>query len=110
MAAIASATKELTGRARAWLPEYFCEQALSLLRQTATSLLFYPVDREGRPDWEHLNHSGDGADIFFLVHFFGHCNDVNAARRFCDQRGLLMVEDAALALAPAAGHRPGSGT
>ena len=99
MAALADAIASRTGRAaRIWLPEYFCDQAVWFLRERRVDLLFYPVDMCGQPNWEYLQKSDNKSDIFILVHYFGHPNQTSSARLFCDQRGLLMVEDATHAI------------
>jgi hypothetical protein len=101
MAALADALAEKNGRdVRIWLPEYFCEQALGPMRERCTQFDFYPVDERGRPNWDSFPVDGPQPDLFFLVHFFGHASDHVEARRFCDETGALLVEDATQALGP----------
>ncbi len=101
MAAVADAVAEKLGReVNFWLPEYFCDQALWPLRQRRVALHFYPVDPHARPDWRQIEATKTPADLFLLVHYFGHSNDSTAARAFCDDRKCLLIEDAAQALGP----------
>jgi len=104
MAALVDALFEANDRAvTAWLPEYFCDQALWPMRQRQVVLRFYPVDRWARPEWNRIDIAGPGPTLFFLVHFYGHPSDGVQARSVCDATGALLVEDAAHALGPAKG-------
>ncbi|WP_036270461.1 DegT/DnrJ/EryC1/StrS family aminotransferase [Methylobacterium sp. WSM2598] len=104
MAALVDALTEANERpVTAWLPEYFCDQALWPMRQRQVELRFYPVDSWARPEWNRIDIAGPGPKLFFLVHFFGHPSDGEQARSVCDATGALLVEDAAHALGPARG-------
>ena len=88
---------------RVWLPDYFCNQTVSPLRQAGVVPVFYPIDEALRPDWNDCAAlaAGDGPpDLFVLVHFFGYPAVPDEARQFCDSHGATMVEDAAHVLAP----------
>lgn len=100
MAALAAVVAARAGRpARIAFPDYFCDQALWPLRQEAVALSFYPVDERGRPDWAAVE-AMPPADIFYLVHFYGHRSDAARARAFCDAHGAVLVEDATHAVGP----------
>jgi hypothetical protein len=86
-----------------WLPGYFCNPALSLVRGLPASLHFYPVTEELAPDWERIQVSGSGAGqprVFLLAHYFGFPAPGEQARAFCAAHGMVLIEDAAHVLVP----------
>lgn len=87
---------------RVWAPDYFCNQSLSLLRDTKAEIIFYPVAESLEPDWDACDQlaSTDSPDIFILVHYFGMPANGDRARKFCDNLDALLVEDAAHVLKP----------
>ena len=98
---------------RVWFPGYVCEDALRVLRGRPVDLAFYPVREDLVPDWDCVG--GDGLDsvdleVFVLVHYFGFPNDGAAARRFCDRREMVLIEDGAHVAGPLAGMGEGDMT
>lgn len=87
---------------RFWFPDYFCNGALTKLRDCGAELNFYPVGLDMKPDWAACREAAEGAppDFFVLVHYFGACNDIEAARAFCDLTGAKFLEDATQVLRP----------
>ncbi len=100
LAALADGFRRLHGRKPVVaLPDYICNQSLWPLRQDRADLMFYPVDAATlHPCWDDFH--GQTADIFVLVHYFGHANDGAGAREWCDRHGAWLVEDAAHVLMP----------
>lgn len=88
-----------------WIPDYFCNQSLWGIRQTAARLVFYPINEDLRPDWEQCLSlaSRKPPDVFVLVHYFGQASDCARARKFCNDHGCVFVEDAAHVLRPVPG-------
>jgi DegT/DnrJ/EryC1/StrS aminotransferase family len=89
-----------------WVPDYFCNEALDLVRRAEVALRFYPVREDLSPDWERFAESpaADGnAQVLVLVHYFGFPNATGEARQFCDQKRMILVEDAAHMLKGAKG-------
>ena len=86
-----------------WLPGYFCNPALSLVRRLPVSLHFYPVTEDLAPDWERIQVSRSGAGqprVFLLAHYFGFPAPGERARAFCATHGMVLLEDAAHVLVP----------
>jgi len=74
-----------------WLPGYFCNPALCLVRRLPVSLRFYPVTEGLAPDWERIPVTGSGAGqprVFLLAHYFGFPAPGEQARAFCAAHGL----------------------
>jgi hypothetical protein len=105
LAAAVDAVRATAGAASVelWLPGYFCNPALSLVRRLPVSLHFYPVTDDLGPDWERIQVSGSGAGqprVFLLAHYFGFPAPGEQARAFCAIHGMVLLEDAAHVLVP----------
>ena len=85
-----------------WIPDFFCNSSLELLRKSDAILTFYPVDLDMAPDYTVLKEmtSTTQPDIFILVHFFGKPFDSARAKQFCSNSGSWLIEDAVHALVP----------
>jgi hypothetical protein len=86
-----------------WLPDYFCEEALTMARRRGAQIVFYPVTRDLAPDWAACRElsARQRPDLFVVVHYFGREADTRVARAFCDEVGALLFEDASHVLRPA---------
>jgi dTDP-4-amino-4,6-dideoxygalactose transaminase len=86
-----------------WIPDYFCNDSLNILRLTDCKIVFYPILENLEPDFsrikEMLGFNGK-PDIFLLVHYFGRPNSVSRSVEFCRNNGAWLVEDAAHVLRP----------
>ena len=87
-----------------WFPDYFCNEALSLVRTTSATIKFYSVDKNLMPKWDvcHALAKTAKPDIFVLVHYFGQPSDLVGAKQFCEAYQSLIIEDAAHVLCPTA--------
>lgn len=85
-----------------WVPDYFCNQSLELLRQAGVKLTFYPITENLIPDWKQCQKMAaeSSPDIFLLVHYFGQPTEGAGAKKFCNKFKAVLVEDAAHALMP----------
>jgi lipid II:glycine glycyltransferase (peptidoglycan interpeptide bridge formation enzyme) len=85
-----------------WFPDYFCNEPIAFLKEFDFTLNFYPVMENLNPNWDLCETLAISKkpDIFFLVHYFGECNDIGKAKSFCDDIGCIFVEDAAHVLEP----------
>ena len=91
---------------RVWIPGYFCNEALDVLRTRGVELRFYPVQEDLSPDWDSVQPNAPAPDtlhVFVLVHYFGFPNDAAAARTFCDVNQMTLIEDAAHMIRPLEG-------
>ena len=88
-----------------WVPDYFCNESLFLLRQMGVDLCFYPIDNDLTPNYPVVRQlAKDGKpSIFLLVHYFGQPRPTSQAHDFCKKVGAWMVEDAAHVLFPIKG-------
>lgn len=89
---------------RLWVPDYFCDSALTALRNAPAEIIFYPVTESFEPDWAAC--ASLAAEVppklFLQVHYFGWARDLRPAREFCNSHRAKLIEDAAHALIPSA--------
>ena len=85
-----------------WIPDYFCNEPLQLLRESNFKLHFYSITEELLPNWELCSEQAltIKPEIFFLVHYFGYPSNGVNARKFCNEHNCVLVEDAAHVLIP----------
>jgi lipid II:glycine glycyltransferase (peptidoglycan interpeptide bridge formation enzyme) len=89
-----------------WIPEYFCNESLAVLREMDVQLVFYPIDEYTQPSIKNFPIVTDEnrPDIFLLVHYFGEpVSNTEAVVDFCSEHGAWLVEDAAHVLQPVPG-------
>jgi hypothetical protein len=107
LVAISQWSQRVTGKSTItfWVPNYFCNESLGLLRQMGVHLIFYPIDELCNPDLDQfpIVSSDNRPDLFLIVHYFGEPSPCNGALKFCKEHGALLVEDAAHVLKPVPG-------
>lgn len=81
-----------------WIPDYFCNMSLELLRLENVDLYFYQTVQHGAPNFlmcqEALQNSKP--DLFILVHYFGRSQVMSLVRKaydFCEKNGSYLIED-----------------
>src|SRR6185503_1155921 len=88
-----------SGRTRVLAPDYHMGNELRAIRAAGAAVELYPIGRDGRPDLASLSRqAARGADVLFTIHYAGWPQPVSELRALCDQQGLVLVEDCALAL------------
>ena len=96
-----------SGRTRVLAPDYHMGNELRAIRAAGAQVELYTIDRQGRPDVSALSRqAARGADVLFTIHYAGWPQPVSDLRRLCDEHGLRLVEDCALALLSQAEGRP----
>ena len=85
-----------------WLPEYFCDQSTKYLSDNGFKIHYYKIKNNLEPDWEYCYKKAEIVEpnIFFLVHYFGNCSDVEETLIFCKKHKSIFVEDCAHVLYP----------
>ena len=89
-----------------WLPDYFCNSSLSILRRTKCKLVFYPLNENLEPDLticKEMLSQFDCPDLFLVVHYFGKPTLLNKVYDFCKSKNAWLIEDAAHILRPVKG-------
>lgn len=89
------------------LPTYHCPTMVAPAATLGAEPFFYPVDDHGTPDLTWLSAQDlRGARVMLVAHFFGLPQPMARIRRWCDERGIALIEDCAHALFGASDGRP----
>lgn len=84
-----------------WVPDYFCDSSLGPIKNPQTTLYFYPLDNNMRPDWCAIgNVEFPKPHVFIVTHYFGSLTVDPKITTFCKQHNALLIEDAAHRLDP----------
>jgi len=85
-----------------WLPDYFCNESTTPLRENKIKINFYPILSDGKPDIEICNEmlKKNKPDLFIVVHYFGEKTDTTESVNFAKQHNAWFIEDAAHILLP----------
>src|SRR5919198_5232679 len=79
-------------------PAYHHGSEIEVLARLGLECRFYGLTQRLEPDEEQLQSLlGPAVRALQLVHYLGHPQDAARWRRWCDERGLLLIEDAAMA-------------
>lgn len=95
---------------RVLVPAYHHGSEVEALVRSGIECVFYDATTTLAPDEAVLDHLVDErVKALYLIHYLGFPQDAARWRRWCDERGLLLIEDAAQAwLADIAGRPVGS--
>ena len=81
-----------------WVPDYFCNESLNILRLIDCKIIFYPILENLEPDYPKLNsllNDKGIPDLFIHVHYFGIPISTSKSVEFCKKYGAWLIEDAA---------------
>lgn len=87
------------------VPSYHHGNEIRAIRAAGARMRFYPVGRDLAPDMDALERLADGAQVLFLIHYVGFPQDVERISEWCHKRGIVLVEDCALAFLSRRGTR-----
>jgi dTDP-4-amino-4,6-dideoxygalactose transaminase len=89
------------------VPEYHCGTEIEALLQAGLGLHWYELDERLEPIESDLDALvGPRTKALLLIHYLGFPQNAERWRRWCDDRGLLLVEDAAPAWLTSIGDTP----
>ena len=88
-------------------PSYFHGVELDALLEAGVHPRFYPVDRRMQVDPQEVaRRIGKETAAVYLVHYVGFPGPVEELAVICEERGIKLIEDCALALLSCLGERP----
>lgn len=88
-------------------PAYHHGSEIEAIRRTGAEVVFYGGTARLEPDADELESLiGPATRALHLTHFLGFPQDSPRWRRWCDERGLLLIEDAAQSWLAQSGGRP----
>jgi dTDP-4-amino-4,6-dideoxygalactose transaminase len=92
---------------RVLVPAYHSGNEVGAIRAAGATPVFYPITRRLEPDLEALGRRcTPGTRALFVIHFLGWPQPMAELAAFCRDRGLVLIEDCALALLSEAEGRP----
>lgn len=92
---------------RVLVPAYHSGNETAAIRATGAALAYYPITLTLQPDLESLDRLClPGTRAVLAIHFLGWPQPMAELGAFCRERGLVLVEDCALALLSEAQGRP----
>jgi dTDP-4-amino-4,6-dideoxygalactose transaminase len=89
------------------VPSYHHGNEVRAIRAAGARVRFYPVDRQMRPDLEAVDRlCQPGVTALFAIHYLGFPQPLEILAPLCQERGVPLVEDCALALLSESAGRP----
>lgn len=89
------------------VPDYHHGSEVSAIRASGASVRYYPIGRDLEPDLDELRRlSRLNARALYVIHFLGWPQPIAELMALCRERGMILIEDCALALLSGAGRRP----
>ena len=79
-----------------WVPDYFCDSALKLLRTLKVTLIFYPIRENNlllKKDLTIFLKNNPKPDLFIATHYFGKKINLDASLDFCEVNNIWLIED-----------------
>lgn len=81
---------------RVLVPSYYCPAMPAPVEHVGAMPQFYPIGGDGLPDLGWLRaHGSVDCKALLAVHFFGLPKSFAAVREFCDEKGVVLIEDCA---------------
>jgi dTDP-4-amino-4,6-dideoxygalactose transaminase len=89
------------------VPTYHCPTMVAPVLEAGHEPIFYPLAADGQPLLEEaVCPRGRVPRAAIVAHYFGLARDLSEVRRWCDSRGVALVEDCAHSFFGMAGTRP----
>ena len=89
------------------VPDYHHGNEVSAIRASGASIVWYHVGRDMRVDLSEISRlARSGPRALFVIHYLGWPQPIEAMAALCRERGILLIEDCALALLSEADGRP----
>jgi dTDP-4-amino-4,6-dideoxygalactose transaminase len=89
-------------------PDYNSGNEILAMRAAGAALRYYPIRRDMTLDPDEIEWScrRHNPDLLYVIHYAGWPQPMNEIVELCRRRGMLLVEDCALALLSETGGRP----
>ncbi|MBK8535878.1 MAG: DegT/DnrJ/EryC1/StrS aminotransferase family protein [Candidatus Competibacteraceae bacterium] len=88
------------------VPTYHCPTMVAPVLLAGLQPIFYAVRADGLPDLDSLSRPvAANAKVLLVAHYFGFTRSLREVRGWCDQWGIVLIEDCAHAFFGQAGER-----
>jgi dTDP-4-amino-4,6-dideoxygalactose transaminase len=89
------------------VPDYHSGNEVAAILAAGASVRYYPIRRNLEPDLDALDRlSRSNASALLVIHFFGWPQPLPELQELCRERGMVLIEDCALALLSESEGRP----
>ena len=90
---------------RIWLPDFFCNDALTPLRELEIEFDFYQIDSPTQANYDSCRSmlASGLPDIIIFAHYFGQPFSVNALKEIAEETQAWLIEDCTHCLRPDSG-------
>lgn len=88
------------------VPTYHCPTMIAPVIEAGHVPRFYGIHSDGAPLLSNLATEGPRPRVMFVAHYFGLARSLATVRSWCDENGVLLVEDCAHCYFGMAGERP----
>lgn len=83
---------------RVLVPTYHCPTMIAPIVAAGAKPAFYPIDATGAPWLEVMDKTTHDVRAMIAAHYFGLPQRMSKVREFCDERGIVLIEDCAHAM------------
>src|SRR5438132_1278410 len=89
------------------VPDYHHGVEVQAIRASGASIRYYTVNRRLEPDLDEVARlCRSHPRVLYVIHFLGWPQPIEEMAALCRERGIVLIEDCALALLSKAGERP----
>jgi dTDP-4-amino-4,6-dideoxygalactose transaminase len=89
------------------VPDYHHGVEVQAIQAAGASIRYYTVNRQLEPDLDEVERlCRSNPRALYVIHFLGWPQPIEEVAALCRERGIMLIEDCALALLSAAGRRP----
>lgn len=89
------------------IPTYHCPTMVAPVLLAGLRVAYYGIRADGLPKLDTIDEETAGASKAMVVpHYFGVARSLHEVRRWCDDRGIVLIEDCAHCFFGQAGERP----
>jgi dTDP-4-amino-4,6-dideoxygalactose transaminase len=95
-----NALNALMPRLTVLVPDYNSGNEVLALRASGATLRFYRINRRMQPDLDDIERlcKAHDPEVLYVIHYLGWPQPLDAMKRLCHDRSMLLVEDCALSL------------
>jgi dTDP-4-amino-4,6-dideoxygalactose transaminase/CelD/BcsL family acetyltransferase involved in cellulose biosynthesis len=80
------------------VPAYVCGSIINGVKAGGLKVQFYKIKENLEPDFDDLELKSKDARALLTIHYFGFPQPLDKILRFCEEKGLLLIEDCAHSL------------
>lgn len=76
------------------IPDFVCDVILHPLKELRINYSFFSLNDDLTPDWESVKENLESnTKAILMIHYFGHPQNIDDFKQFCETYDLLLIED-----------------